>query len=262
MGKVPFRYAWSGIILAAHLVFGSAVAVVSAAEVDSVLQAGAKKTNNAQSSQKRIDKLAGQTYDILQDFRIVNKQIEGLRVYNSQLQKQIENQQQTMADIEDSIENATVIERQIMPLSIKMLDALEQYVGLDKPFNQKLRRENITRVRRNLEASRFSSAEKFRQVLELYDIEAEYGDTIDQYSGLLAIDGQDRQVTFLRVGRIALLYQTSDQTQTGVWDSRAGQWQSLGSGDYRTAIAKGIRIAKKQAAIDVLNLPIPAPEVM
>ncbi|HAD10132.1 MAG TPA: hypothetical protein DCF62_11670, partial [Porticoccaceae bacterium] len=42
---------------------------------------------------------------------------------------------------------------------------------------------------------------------------------IDQYSGLLPIDGQDRQVTFLRIGRIALLYQTSDQSQAGVWDS-------------------------------------------
>ncbi|MEZ0149051.1 MAG: DUF3450 domain-containing protein [Candidatus Reddybacter sp.] len=233
-----------------------------AVEVDAVLKAGAGKTAAAQNSQKRIDTLADQTYDILQDFRIVNKEIEGLQVYNAQLEKQLENQQQTMSDIADSIENATVIERQITPLSIKMLDALGQFVNLDLPFQHDLRLESIAQVRTNLEASRFSSAEKFRQVLELYDIELEYGNTISEYSGLLLIDGQDRQVTFFRVGRIALLYQTSDQSQSGVWDSRAAQWQPLSSGEYRTATAKGIRIAKKQAAIGVLKLPISSPEAV
>lgn len=231
-----------------------------AAEVDSVLQAGADKTAAAKSSQKRIDKLADQTYDILQDFRVVNKQIEGLQVYNAQLEKQVQNQGKTLADIEESIGNATVIERQIMPLSIKMLDALEQYVSLDLPFQRDLRLESIAQVRTNLVATRFSTAEKFRQVLELYDIESGYGNTIEQYTGLLPVDGQERQVTFFRVGRIALLYQTADQNQSGVWDARANQWQPLSSGGYRSATAKGIRIAKKQAAIDMLELPISSPE--
>ena len=232
----------------------------SAAEVDTVLKTGAGKTAAAQSSQKRIDKLADQTYDILQDFRVVNKEIEGLEVYNAQLEKQIENQQTTMADIADSIENATIIERQIMPLSIKMLDALEQYVNLDLPFQNEMRLESIAQVRANLDKARFSSAEKFRQVLELYDIESDYGSTISEYGGILPLNGQERQVTFLRVGRIALLYQTSDQSQTGVWDTRSGSWQPVSSGEYRSATSKAIRIAKKQAAINMLNLPISAPE--
>lgn len=235
---------------------------VLAAEVDSVLQAGADKTAAAKSSQNRIDKLADQTYDILQDFRVVNKQIEGLQVYNAQLEKQVENQEETLADIEESIENATVIERQIMPLSIKMLDALEQYVSLDLPFQRDMRLESIVQVRTNLAATRFSAAEKFRQVLELYDIESGYGNTIEQYTGLLPVDGQERQVTFFRVGRIALLYQTADQNQSGVWDARANQWQPLNSGEYRSATAKGVRIAKKQAAIDMLELPISSPEAV
>ncbi len=230
------------------------------AEVDSVLQAGADKTRAAQQSQQKIDRLADDTYDIFQDFQVVNKQIEGLRVYNAQLTKQIENQQQSMREIEDSIENATVIERQITPLSIKMLDALEQYIRLDLPFQRDIRLENVARVRANLDATRFSSAEKFRQVLELYDIEAEYGGTIDQYSGLLPINAQERQVTFLRVGRIALLYQTTDQMETGVWNPHAKEWQVLPSGEYRSAVSKAVRIAKKQAAIDILNLPVFAPE--
>ncbi len=257
MKNVLFRLSLAGAVA---VVFMAVSGLAMAAEVDSVLQAGADKTAAAQNSQKRIDKLAGQTYDILQDFRVVNKQIEGLQVYNAQLEKQVENQEKTLADIDESIENATVIERQIMPLSIKMLDALEQYVSLDLPFQRNLRLESIAQVRTNLAATRFSAAEKFRQVLELYDIESGYGNTIEQYTGLLPVDGQERQVTFFRVGRIALLYQTADQNQSGVWDARANQWQPLSSGEYRSATAKGIRIAKKQAAIDMLELPISSPE--
>ena len=231
-----------------------------AREVDAVLKAGADKTAAAQQSQQRIDQLAGQADDLSRDFRMVNKQIEGLRVYNAQLEKQIENQRQSMDEIAASIENATLMERQLMPLSIKMLDALEQHINLDLPFARQARLAAIARVRANLDATHFSAAEKFRQVLEIYDIESGYGGTIDQYRGLLPIDGQDRQVTFLRVGRIALLYQTSDQSQTGVWDSAAKQWRTLDSGEYRSAVTSAVRIAKKQAAIDVLKLPIKSPE--
>ncbi|MDO8886505.1 DUF3450 domain-containing protein, partial [Candidatus Oleimmundimicrobium sp.] len=135
---------------------------------------------------------------------------------------------------------------------------LEQFVALDLPFNKDARQAAIDKVRDNLDSSRFSAAEKFRQVLELYDIESQYSRTIDQFEGMIDLDGQPRQVNFFRVGRIALMYQTSDQGQTGVWDVKSGSWQAANS--YRSAVSKGIRIAKKQAAIDILTLPIPAPE--
>ncbi len=247
--------------LCAAVFFGALASGPSvAAEVDSVLKAGADKTATAKASQQRIDQTADKTYDLLQDFRTVNKQIEGLQVYNSQLEKQVQNQLQIMQDIEESIENATVIERQIMPLSIKMLDALSQFVELDMPFLRAERLAAIEQVRSNLDSARFSSAEKFRQILELYDIESQYSQTIEQYSGIHDVDGQERQVTFLRVGRIALLYQTSDQSKTGAWNKRSSAWEALSAGDYRSATANGIRIAKKQAAVDIIKLPIVAPE--
>ena len=229
-----------------------------AQEVDTALKAGADKVTQAQASQKRVDQIADKTYNILQDFKTVNKQIEGIRVYNAQLDRQIANQNQTMKDLEESIENATVMERQIIPLTIKMLDALEQFVQLDVPFQKEERLDSIAKVRANLDSSRYTSAEKFRQVLELYDIESQYSRTIDQFEGMANIDGNERQVTYFRVGRIALMYQTPDQKITAAWDAKAGAWQQ--ANDFRSAVAQGIRIAKKQAAIDILTLPIPAPE--
>ena len=76
----------------------------------------------------------------------------------------------------------------------------------------------------------------------------------------MEIDGVDREVEFLQVGRIALLYQTTDTELSGAWDQRSRAWVPLDRGEYRSAIRKGLRIAAKQASIDLMNLPVAAPE--
>ena len=171
-------------------------------------------------------------------------------------------QRQTITDLESSIENATLMERQITPLTLKMINALEQFVSLDMPFLLDERRDRIARLHANLSRADLSSAEKFRQVLEAYKIESEYGARIDNYTDTVMMDGKPREVILLRVGRIALIYQTPDQQITAAWDQRSRSWQVLDSGDYRSAVAEGIRIARKRAAVDMLQLPIPAPEVV
>ena len=211
-------------------------------------------------SQSRIDKLQEQTSALLQEFKTVNKQIEGLRVYNSQLEKQIASQLEVIKDLEESIDNVTVIERQIQPLVLRMLEALTQFISLDMPFYIDERTKELDKVTNNMDSSNFSVAEKFRQVLDLYKIEAEYGRRISTYEDSLSLGGSEREVNILQVGRIALLYQTKDTKNSGAWDARQGQWVPLSSGDYRSAILKGIRIAKKQASTDILELPILAPE--
>lgn len=238
---------------------------LQATELDTVIKAGADKTAAAQASQRRIDATAQQSDSLLRQFQLVNKQIEGLQVYNAQLSRQIENQRRTMSEIEQAIENAALIERQITPLSLSMLDALEQFIRLDLPFKLAERQSSIDQVRKNMDSASFSAAEKSRQVLELYDIESEYSATIEQFDGLLGtdelpgIDGQQRQGAFLRIGRLALLFQSGDQALTKVWDKNTRQWQEVSASEYRRSVADAIRMAKKQAPLDMMKLPIAAP---
>jgi len=166
-----------------------------------------------------------------------------------------------MIDLEASIENAAIMERQITPLTLKMIDSLGQFVNLDLPFLLDERRQRVTRLRENLSRADLSAAEKFRQVLEAYKIESEYGTRIDSYTEIVNVDGQDREVNILRVGRIALLYQTANQQYSAVWDNKTKQWQPLEGSNEKVALAKGIRMANKQVAVDMLELPISAPEL-
>ncbi|CAA0120695.1 DUF3450 domain-containing protein [Zhongshania aliphaticivorans] len=228
--------------------------------VSKVLDVGIKRTKAAKQSQVKVDRLAAETGDLLQDYKTVMKQVDGLRVYNARLEKQIAGQLKRIDGLGRSVDDATVIQRQITPLLIRMIDGLEQFVTLDVPFHKEEREERVEFLRTNMDRSDITIAEKFRQVLEAYKIENEYGRKIDSYKGVATVDGSDREVNFLRIGRIGLMYQTTDGEQSGAWDQDQRKWVELDSGDYRGAIQKGLRIARKQASIDIMKLPIPAPE--
>ncbi len=235
----------------------------NAAHADSlanILRVGQAKTTAAQQSQARVDKIADQTADLLNDYKTVNKEIDGLKIYNQRLEIQIANQLARLDELESSIADVTVIQRQMMPLIIRMIDGLEQFVALDIPFKAKERSDRVAFLRANVDRSDISAAEKFRQVLEAWKIENEYGRKIQTYPGEVDLDGSGnaRKVDLLQVGRIALLAQTTDKEVTAAWAD--GGWQALDSGQYRSAVSKAIRIAKKQAAIDIMTMPIPAPE--
>jgi hypothetical protein len=246
-------------LVAAGTLMG-AVAVVQANTLEAVLKVGEAKNEAARKSQAKIDRLADETRDLLTDYKTVVKQIDGLKVYNARLQRQIDNQVTRIAEIDDSIDQVTVISRQMTPLIIRMIDGLEKFVELDVPFHMDERQQRIAFLRANLDRSDVSVAEKFRQVLEAYKIENEYGRKIDAYKGSVEIDGQDRDVNFFRVGRIALLYQTTDTELSGAWDQASRSWVPLERGEFRNAIMKGLRIARKEASIDLLTLPVAAPE--
>ncbi len=251
-------------VLIAALVSSGALlgtaAAVQASTLDSILKVGEAKNVAARKSQVKIDRLADETRDLLTDYKTVTKQIDGLKVYNARLQRQIDNQVARIGEIDDSIAQVTVISRQMTPLVIRMIDGLEKFVELDVPFHMDERQQRIAFLRANLDRSDVTVAEKFRQVLEAYKIENEYGRKIDAYKGSVEIDGVERDVNFFRVGRIALLYQTTDTEISGAWDQRSRSWVPLDRGEYRNAIMKGLRIARKEASIDLMNLPVAAPE--
>ncbi|CAI8256182.1 MAG: Uncharacterised protein [SAR92 bacterium MED-G29] len=257
MNKQPLK----ALAFVAVLASGLTVGAVQASEVSDVLKAGASKVQAAKSAQTKVDRIADQTDGLLQEFKQVNKQIESLRVYNSQLERQIDSQKQMMSELKESIENATIIERGISPLMLSMLKGIEDFIALDTPFKKEQRQGAIDDLYVNMDSAKFSAAEKFRQILEVYDIESEYSLSLESYRDMVDInaDGSEVEVEMLRVGRVALMYQTKDKSQTGAWNKEAGAWETLGS-EYRRPVDQGIRIAKKLSPQDVMEMPITAPE--
>ena len=250
--------------VALSTVISAGVLLAGAAQADQALKGivsvGQSKVEAARASQVRINKLQDQAGDLIVEFKQVNKQIDGLRVYNSQMEKQLEAQNAALAELEDAIANVTVIQREVPPLIIRMLDAMEQFVQLDAPYKKELRLERIAKQRENLDSAKITVAEKFRQVVELYNIEAEYARKVDTYVDRINVDGAELDVSILAVGRVSLMFQTADRATTGAWDRSANKWVVLAGDEYSDTVFNGIRMAQKKASNDILALPVQAPE--
>jgi hypothetical protein len=133
------------------------------------------------------------------------------------------------------------------------------FIQLDTPFLLTERTERLERLRGMMERSDVSSAEKFRRVIEAYQIENDYGRTIEAYKGTVPINGNPQEVDFLRIGRVSLAYQSVGGQYTGAWDVESGDWIELDAAKFKTQVATGLRVARKQIAPDLLVIPVAAP---
>jgi hypothetical protein len=243
-------------IVSTALLAASGVAV--AQTVDSVLRAEQQRLAQSREAQQRIDRVVQQTRSLVDDYKAVVKEIDGLKIYNQLMEAQTEKQQERLDEINDSLEKANVINRQIYPLMQRMIDGLEKFVQLDIPFLMEERSDRIQTLKDLMDEPNVSVAEKFRKVMEAFQIENEYGRTIESYTDTIEVDGGVREVEFLRIGRVALLFQSADGAITGVWDRDAKSWSM--SDDYRNEVKKGLRVANELIAPELLLLPVPAPE--
>ena len=141
-----------------------------------------------------------------------------LRAYNALLERQIAQQQRRISELQGAIGEVPDLERLVPPLIERMVDGLEEFVELDIPFQENERADRVAAMRNLVEDSSISDSEKFRRVLEAWEVENEYGRAVSAYEGTLDIGGAARDVDFLQIGRVALLYQTQDLEQVGAWD--------------------------------------------
>lgn len=250
---------FAGALLAAFVT----IAVIGAGPealaqgVEQAIDTQTQANGEAVASQKKIDALSDQTDALLSEYRTTIKQIESLRVYNRQMDQLIASQLVELASLQDQLDNVELVGRGVTPLMLNMIDGLDKFVSLDVPFLLKERTERVANLRELMNRADVTNSEKYRRITEAFQIENEYGRTIEAYSGAIGSGADERTVDFLRVGRIALVYQTRDGVEAGVWDQQNGDWVILDS-SYKPAIKEGLRVARKQAAPEMLRLPLPA----
>ena len=247
----------TGVAAAAAVVVAGSVFAQSAT-VDQVLQADMQRIQLAQESQERINTVVEGTRSLADDYRAINKEIDGLRVYNRLMTAQTNGQQATLDDIALSMDQVDVINRQIFPLMERMIDGLEQSIALDIPFLMEERAGRIDELKDIMERSDVSVAEKFRKVMEAYQIENEFGSSSETYTQTLAVEGVEgeRSYNILRVGRVGLYFQSDDSKITGRWDNAQRKWVLDDSA--RSEIRKGIRIARQLIAPELIVIPVAA----
>ena len=206
-------------------------------------------------TQEQIVKLDETTRILLADYQATSKEFDSLKLYNDQVQKIINSQIEEIENIILKIDELDKTNQRIVPLMLKMIDGLENFVLLDLPFLMKERSTRVLNLKEIMDRGDISTSEKFRLITEAYKTELEYGRTIETYRDNILIDDVETSADFLRVGRIALTYLTVDGNKGGYWDTQSSSWQKASS-SIRRATADALKIASKQAPPALIKIPL------
>jgi len=228
-------------------------------QLQAVVQAETRINQDAAASQQRVSGLAEQTADLLAEFRSVVRQTEDLKAYNDNLERIVADQREEVRSINRQLEGLEETNRGVVPLMLEMIDTLGRIVEADIPFRIDERRARVDRLRSMMEQAEVTVAEKYRQVMEAYQGEIEFGRSTEAYSASLPGSGQT--VDFLRVGRTLLLYQSSDGRRTGWFNPASRVFEALPE-RYGSEVREGLAMARNEKAPGLLLLPVPGPELV
>lgn len=215
-----------------------------------------KQTTVASSkSQKKIDRFAEQTYNMESDYKSTLRIVEQLQIYNNQLDNLIESQEKEMASVEAQMATIDATERGVIPLMNEMIATLDKFIQLDLPFLKEVREERVETLKNTMIRADISNSEKYRLILQAYQIELSYGESFASFQGTIPLNGVETKVDFLRFGRVLLVYMALDGQSVGYYNSATGQYEPLGD-EYIRSIELGIKMANKQAAPELIKLPV------
>lgn len=224
---------------------------INADNFDKSIKIKSKSISESQSIQKSVENLDDKSKMMYEEYKKYLSWLNTQKRYNSQLRELIISQKDEENILKNDIQKIEHTHKNIVPLMQKMIATLEQLIALDIPFLLNEREKRVAKLKANLKRADISVSDKYRQVLEAYQIENDYATTIESYKAKY----QNHIVEFLRVGRVGLYYQSLDFKSSGMWDKRTKKFIKLDD-SYNSQILKAIKISKKQLTPDLLILPM------
>jgi hypothetical protein len=233
----------------------SAGAGAATGQLEANLRVAEGMQQQGANSQARIDRLSADTEKMLQEYRRLTTDAEYQGQYESELTGLQQQQEQEISILQQRVESIQYTQQRLNPLMRSMVETLEQFVVLDLPFHHQQRLDSVIGLREKVFSANLLLADKFRLLMEAYQAELEYGNSLENYREQIQLNGQPITVECLRIGRVALYYLTLDGSQSGVWDKEQRSWVPLPE-DIVPAIKQGIKIASGRVAPELLQLPL------
>ena len=232
------------------------------ASLERIEEAGGQRLAEGQRTQDQIDALSDRSRELVDQYQDQLKLVQGLETYIDLLDQQLDGQGEEIAALEQSITDVAVIERQVLPLMQRMIQSLDAFVSLDLPFLLAERQARVDKLKVLLGRSDVTVAEKCRRVFEAYQIENEFGRTIEAYTAKLELDGATYDAEFLRIGRIGLLYRSVGRESLGYWDSSSGRWEPLEQTPWARMIDQGLKVARQEVAPQLVHVNLSSEAVV
>ena len=235
-----------------------AFAAPAGAQLQEALAAQVQVDRDAAEAQRQIDETRERTQDADGRAAQATADAESLERFNRQLDEQVKMQNEELASIGQQLVDIETTNREVQPLMQQMVDTLARFIELDVPFLIEERTDRVHNLQELMGRADVTISEKYRLILEAYQIELDYGRTFEAYEGRLGTGPDARTVEFAKLGRVSLMYRTLDGSETGYWDAREKAWKVDNS--YADDIEEAIRVARGDDPADLLVVPVPAPQ--
>ena len=233
--------------------------VITTAQANTLDQARSieNKSNTASAvSQTKIDKSEEATLAYKAEIEQLQEEVKNLAVYRDHLTGLVNSQQQEMASLDDQIDTIKETRQGVVPLMYKMLSGLNTAVEQDKPIKTEERLQRIAKLEHMMTRADVSDAEKYRRLLEAYQIEMDYGTKLGTYQTQITVESNEKiDADMLHLGRVSLVARRLDASQYWSWNTYTNQWQSLDS-KFNDDLAKAYSVAYKQVTPSLLVLPV------
>lgn len=237
------------------LAFAPGLSAREAAGVDDVLDTQNAYQTDAIDTQARLDALDDETLALISRYNSELARFEDLKAYNANMRQLLASQAAEKARLDAELEEVEVVRQSVVPLMLEMVEVLERFIDLDQPMLRDERLARLEELKRNLTRSDVEIAERYRRIIEAYQIEAEYGQTIEAYEGPLLLEGRELTVDYLRVGRVGLYYLSLDRHTGGIWNPAEHGWTTLSDSEL-DALDFAMRVARRQAPPNLVPLPL------
>lgn len=244
-----------GALLVCLALLGSAQAVAQDEGRQALLEESAEAQQSQAQLQQKIDAADDATREALRELRRTEREARRLEAYNEELARQVEEQGRTVERRQRAIEQFANAGERLPVLTRQLVTRLERLVAADMPFLHDERQARLASLDQMLDSGEMSAADKLDRVLAAWRSELDYGREVDAWHGSLSQGDAEREVDYLRLGRLGWYYLTPDGQQGGVWRSGEGRWRSL-DGDALREVRKGLRIAREERAPAMLDLPL------
>ena len=223
--------------------------------VDQAIDTQVDSSVESAKLQEQINKLDEESKRIYFEYKDTLNEYKSLKNYDDQLSKIVDQQIQEIKSIEEQIESLDDIKIDILPLLKRMVESLSKFVSIDIPFLIDERKKRVEDLDQLITRADVTTAEKFRKIFETYQLEADFGRTIESYNGYIEIDNDNKAVEYFRLGRLGLFYRTLDGKETGFWDNTQKKWEHKGS-SLDNDIKLALDIANRQSPPNFISLPL------
>tara|TARA_X000000950_G_C13876028_1_gene644863 strand:- start:75 stop:836 length:762 start_codon:yes stop_codon:yes gene_type:complete len=223
--------------------------------VDNTIDQSVEASNISMDAQLKIEELDEISKKLYFEYKDTLNEYKSLKNYDDQLSEIIDAQFAEIENINNQIDSLDDINIDILPLLKTMTDTLKKVIDLDIPFLKDARTARIANLDELLLRADITTAEKFRKVFEAYQIEANFGKTIENYPGYIVLDGNELAVDFFRLGRLGLYYRTPNGKETGFWNINTNSWSHEG-GSLNSDIKSALDISNRQSPPNFITLPL------